>query len=260
MLEERLSHMQYALQQKEQEKQQLLMQSAAASGGVAGGGALRAGQLPTPQSLQGGNGAGGATASTVLQPANLSHLLAEAAEASDTEGVQELRMKCSRLQREVELKKEYLAEKESFWHEEMEKLESLIASRDEELRVLRSDVASLRVERGQDSVDARSRDLNAVRTQQAMEIRMSELEIELRSEQNRNAKMQSDNAGELVAVRHEMAVERSRTKMFINICMPTLEEYGLQVRVSLPPSLTPSLAPSLPASLPASLAPSLTPR
>ena len=86
----------------------------------------------------------------------------------------------------------------------MEKLESLIASRDDELRVLRSDVASLRVERGQDSVDARSRDLNAVRTQQAMEIRMSELEIELRSEQNKNAKMQSDNASDLVAIRHEI--------------------------------------------------------
>ena len=197
-----------ALQQKEQEKQ-VLMQSS---------------HMPTPQSFL-ANGSGAA-----LQPANLSSLLAEAAEVSDTESAQEYKIRCSRLQREVELKKEYLAEKESFWHEEMEKLEDLLKNRDDELRGLRSDIASLRVERGQESVDARSRDLSAVRQQQAMELRLSELEIELRSEQNKNAKMQSDNASELVNVRHEMAVERSRTKMFINICLPTLEEYGLQVK------------------------------
>ena len=202
--------MQFALQQKEQEKQQILLQSASQP-------------IATPQSFDNGS------TKTSIQPSNLSSLLAEAAEASDLESVQEYKIKCARLHREIELKKEYLAEKEMFWHEEMEKLEDLIAKRDEELKTLRADVASLRVERGQDSVDARSRDLLSARHQQAMEIKLSELEIELKSEQNRNAKMQSDHASDLVTVRHEMAVEKSRTKMFINICLPTLEEYGLQV-------------------------------
>ena len=168
-----MSHMQMALQQKEQEKQ-VLMQSS---------------HMPTPQSFL-ANGSGVTLGTAQLQPANLSSLLAEAAEVSDTESAQEYKIRCSRLQREVELKKEYLAEKESFWHEEMEKLEDLLKNRDDELRGLRSDIASLRVERGQESVDARSRDLSAVRQQQAMELRLSELEIELRSEQNKNAKMQ----------------------------------------------------------------------
>lgn len=179
------------------------------------------------------------------------HLSAQAASAGAAPGptgeAEVLKTRVKRLERELEIKSQYLEDKEAYWSGEMALLEQRVAEKDAALSSARGDVAGAAAASGQTEVASLSREaqwakekLEMTNTVSKLRAEVAEARVSLSQATSRAAKSETASAGaralgaevqELrasnAAYKEEVAELTDRVAVYERELLPIVEEAGL---------------------------------